>query len=426
MMRKLAIIADDLTGAMDSGVQLSKMGYTCRTVIDKKRVKEILEETDAAIFNTETRNVSPEISARQLEAVMKTVRKYGLELVYKKIDSTLRGNIGRELETILLHSEKELVIVSPALPRSGRTTKNGYHFINNVILTDTEMAEDYFSPIRQACIPDLIRAQTKIKTGVIGLREIEAGEKNVAVQIETLYSLGYGIIVADAVKTDHLKIIADAVARTNINILLCGSAGLIEKSDNFIRKVFQEGKDDFVVVVSGSPSETTDIQIKESRKNKSIKTIILNTDNIFSARKRNSEITRIENKIRSAVTNHKAIIIGVPGERKSGKIRQSKNGEDTFGENSTALGNTLAELFLFILRLRRPCGAVIVGGDTVLSLCKAVGAHSMAIQKEIEPYVPLGLLKGGSFTNMPVVTKAGGLGTPTSIVDAIEYLQKEC
>ena len=83
--------------------------------------------------------------------------------IYKKIDSTLRGNIGAELDAIIDELNLKAVIVTPSFPAAGRVTLNERVFVNGVPLEKTEAAYDPIKPIKTSYIPDLIEEQTDKK-----------------------------------------------------------------------------------------------------------------------------------------------------------------------------------------------------------------------------------------------------------------------
>lgn len=410
-MKKLAIIADDLTGAMDAGVQLKKMGYKVCVAIGTKRIKELVAKTDVMVFDTESRNISPESAYQKVKAVVRFIKKHDLRLIYKKVDSSLRGNIGREIKAVLDFTDIKLIIIAPALPYNGRTTINGYHYINGIMLTKTEIASDCLAPVRSSYIPDIINSEQDAMATVVGIDSIKEGKEKIISEIKNAYHSGFNAMVADAERESHLKTIAEASRSCNIKTLLCGSAGLIENADNMLNKILPVKKNgekrilneqiktktaDFVVVISGSLSKITDIQIKQARKSKKTGTIILNTHiYFFSAEGRRREADRIEQKIQTFISNNKNIIIGVSRERTTKKPVCCKRDKNSFAKNSAILQKVLIRLLLKIISIKMPSGMIIIGGDTLLNICKGLDARGIEIKHELEPYIPAGDLKGG-------------------------------
>lgn len=75
------------------------------------------------------------------------------------MDSTLRGNIGAEIEA-LAGDDFPLVIVAIGAPSVGRTTIQGVCYVDKLPLIETEFASDPKSPIRSSRISDIISSQT--------------------------------------------------------------------------------------------------------------------------------------------------------------------------------------------------------------------------------------------------------------------------
>ena len=66
---------------------------------------------------------------------------------------------------------------------------------------------------------------------------------------------------------------------------------------------------------------------------------------------------------------------------------------------------------------------VITGGDTALHVLNALKAKGIDLEEEVLPGIPLGRLIGGKASDIPVITKAGGFGTPTALLEVIQHLQ---
>ena len=116
-MTKIVIIADDMTGALDSGVKLAAQGISSAAIIDRGFDIASLDAT-ALIINTESRHVSAEEAYKRVFDAAKKAYLSGADIIYKKLDSTLRGNIGAELQAASDACEKRHIVLAPALPQS--------------------------------------------------------------------------------------------------------------------------------------------------------------------------------------------------------------------------------------------------------------------------------------------------------------------
>ena len=101
------VIADDLTGANDTGVQFSKQGYSTQVAILSDTQSQHLASTlsqealDVLVIDTETRDADAAAARARIRAVLASLYLQPGDIVYKKIDSTLRGQIGVELDECL-------------------------------------------------------------------------------------------------------------------------------------------------------------------------------------------------------------------------------------------------------------------------------------------------------------------------------------
>ena len=114
----LALIADDLTGACDAGVQFAERGFATIVWLDP----EPREGAQLTVVTTNSRNDPPEVARRK---VADACRVLGT-VVFKKIDSTLYGNIVPEIEAALDACGFAEAWLAPAYPAQGRTVHDGW------------------------------------------------------------------------------------------------------------------------------------------------------------------------------------------------------------------------------------------------------------------------------------------------------------
>ncbi|MHB1159801.1 MAG: four-carbon acid sugar kinase family protein, partial [Chloroflexota bacterium] len=111
-MVRLGIVADDLTGAMDTGVQFAKEGLHTVVMLGEGA----LPEAEMVVISTDSRDEPADEAYRR-------AKEAGLRLagraIYKKLDSTLRGNLGPEIEGLLDGLGLGRALVAPAFPSSG-------------------------------------------------------------------------------------------------------------------------------------------------------------------------------------------------------------------------------------------------------------------------------------------------------------------
>ena len=166
-MLTLLIIADDFTGALDTGVQFAEAGAKVRVVTDIGYDFEQLDsEVQVLVMDAETRHIDPKQAYGRIFEITKRAVSSGIPYIYKKTDSALRGNIGSELSAVLDASGAEILPFLPAFPEMGRTTKKGIHYIDKVPVAESVFGADPFEPVRSSYIPDIIAEQSKTRVCV--------------------------------------------------------------------------------------------------------------------------------------------------------------------------------------------------------------------------------------------------------------------
>ncbi|MBE0699979.1 MAG: four-carbon acid sugar kinase family protein, partial [Anaerolineaceae bacterium] len=142
-----AIIADDLSGALDSGVQFARFGFATRLMLRN------IEPWPVVVINTASRELAPEDAARRCR---QATRSLSGRKLYKKIDSTLRGQVGVEIEAVLAESGCTKAVVCPAAPLQGRVVRGGQIYVNGVLLHESGFRDDPSFPARTSSITGLI------------------------------------------------------------------------------------------------------------------------------------------------------------------------------------------------------------------------------------------------------------------------------
>jgi hypothetical protein len=153
-MISLLILADDFTGALDTGVQFAKRGMTVRVLTADRLSFSKPPDIDALVVDAETRHISPEDA---YGGTFELVRKLGpfAEHIYIKTDSGLRGNIGSVLKAAMDASGVDFLPFIPAYPDTGRITENGVHYVNGVPVNESVFGSDPFNPVKSPLVKDL-------------------------------------------------------------------------------------------------------------------------------------------------------------------------------------------------------------------------------------------------------------------------------
>ncbi|MEF8842406.1 MAG: four-carbon acid sugar kinase family protein [Haloarculaceae archaeon] len=209
------VVADDLTGAMDTGHEFAARGHPTTVAVG----------TDGAckegvlVVNTDSRYLS---ASEARSAVERAVRDTPARVVYKKVDSTLRGNLTAEIEGALDATGSDCALVAPAFPAGGRLTACGFHLVEGTLVTDTDAGQDPEKPVPSAHLPTLLGAGER-PVRHVGVETVARGPDAVA---EVFGDAAGAILACDAVHDDHLAALARGAARSGRAVVYVGSAGL--------------------------------------------------------------------------------------------------------------------------------------------------------------------------------------------------------
>ena len=233
----IGIVADDLTGANDTALQFKLNGADTNILLNKDIEPKLSSFEQAWAISTESRNIAPEDAFEKVKAATEMfVEKINPDYFYKKIDSTVRGNIAVEVLSMLEVLGWDAAVIMPAFPQEGRTTVGGYHLLKGVPIERTEMAIDPHSPITESHLPTMLKTQLgeKLETLVdsINLQTVMDGAGPILKTINEKINAGAKIIIADAVSTTDLEQIILAMEKSNYKLLPVGTAAAAKVLSN--------------------------------------------------------------------------------------------------------------------------------------------------------------------------------------------------
>jgi uncharacterized protein YgbK (DUF1537 family) len=220
-MVELLVLADDFTGAIDTGVQFAQQSVP---TLVSNRFQQLdqgaIQDFSVFVIDIESRHIPPKEAESRVIETVELALDNGIRSFYKKTDSTLRGNIGSELSALLEAAGASVLAFIPAYPKNGRTTVAGTQFVNGVLLHRSSYSMDLQNPVRTSYIPDIIAAQTPIP-----VRVVEHAE---SMQFECNSAAGKRIIVFDARTDEDLRSIANHLKRLGFLQVSAGCAGFAE------------------------------------------------------------------------------------------------------------------------------------------------------------------------------------------------------
>ncbi|XEC95924.1 four-carbon acid sugar kinase family protein [Paenibacillus tarimensis] len=428
---KIAVIADDLTGAGDTGIQLGKKGMAVSVLLDIRQTASAA--ADAVVFDTDSRSVPKTEAYRRVQAVCSWIRQLQeIDLVYKKIDSTFRGNIGTEMDSVYDAFQPDFVVLAPSYPRFGRIVKNGQLFVHGIPLHETDTAKDPKNPVTLSSIPELVRQQTARRLAAIPLAALRGDREQMSRMLKLYKEEGTAYLLFDAENETDLKTIVSIFRREEYKVVWSGSAGLADALSGQWNSGSQ-GKNDVlspaggrVLTVVGSVSTCSRIQLERVLRRPDVHGIKMCSNLILKDEERRKEMERIAG-IAEAIplSEQKHIVLyssGSPHEVREAVDTGARLGMNA-GEVSSSVSRALGEAAARIIAAQRLRNLVLTGGDTARQVLLQLGASEIELIDEVEPGIPVGRLSGED--SCFVITKAGGFGNDDSLNNAIDILKAE-
>jgi len=410
--RNLAIIADDLTGACDVGAQFAKQGFSTSVLLGSRRLETLRNASnELLVFDTETRNGSAKRAASRIRSLSFACKRAGIPLGYKKIDSTVRGNLGAELDSILNIFQRLAIVVSPAYPEYGRTVVNGTLLVNGEPIDRTEFANDPMSPVGSSNLKDLVHLQTDRSVDFIYLATVRKGPAKIAVAVRRSMRAGTRILCVDAKNRRDLWDIAHACSL--VGAIPCGSAGLAGEVAAAMEVPRRR-----TMVVSASVNSATMSELRAV--GSSIPLIKARAEALIASKDRQNEIRRIRNRVRAVLHSHNSVVVcsavGKADLRKMWPRNRTSTSRDPIAAG-------LADAVSPIILDEDVRGILVTGGEMASALFARINAKELTVEAEILPGIAVCDVTSGRAAGLKVITKAGGFGMRGSMIRLVRYLE---
>ncbi|KPK83540.1 MAG: hypothetical protein AMS27_12530 [Bacteroides sp. SM23_62_1] len=416
---RLLIIADDLTGSVDAGVHFAEKGINTTVIPDfsSEAGKDRLDKSlQVMVINTESRHIPAHEAAKRVSSAVRKGLSAGMNIIYKKTDSTLRGNIGAELEALSSTAGVKKLAFIPAYPLLKRYTREGLQYVANKLLHHTHFANDPLEPIKTSYIPDLLQEQTSSRllvvskpydryTGFSGNEDKE-------------------ILIFDCTTDKDLYRIGDFLKRNNLFNVIAGSAGIARViADQLSSPASKPEKINFsgpILILNGSLNPVSLNQVAYLAKDTSLKSILLDPE-IFNDREK-GVCEEICQEVINTAESGRDILIGSASSREGLYHYLNKiYGDQISGEVFSKAASFLGRLLACVLKEAHFGALIIIGGDTLMAMVRQMHINAISPLKEVLPGVALSKIL---ISNRPLllVTRPGGYGKQDNLKKIITYL----
>lgn len=409
---RILIIADDLSGAADCAIGFASAGMQTVVTLDP-----LHDKADAQVIaaDTDTRRLTPAHAAERTLAAYKALHQPGQRL-YKKIDSTLRGNWAAEVAA--LQPLAGLAIVAPAFPATGRTLLGGRVLVNGQPLetTDTWKLENADRPADiEAMLVD-----AGLSTAKLGLDTLRGDKKILERHITEIAGNGTQALIVDAQTEDDLLTLARLTASMEQPLFWIGSGGLAREIASLAG----------VSAAGFTASEPTALENSQAP-------ILIMVGSLSGVCERQCALLKERGGVSELVVPPEVLRQGMThadwalwqtriGERLDGwsDLLLRIGRDEAFDPQEGAQLSTRLAL-LVEPHFAKVGGLIATGGETARAILTTVGIDSLQLLTEIEAGVAFARPTVSRQGHRPgIVTKAGAFGTDHALYAAWQHLSE--
>jgi 3-dehydrotetronate 4-kinase len=417
----LGAVADDLTGATDLALMLSREGMRTVQVIGVPAIGFDHGDADAVVVALKSRTIpAAEAVSMSLATAKALVAGGARQIVFKycsTFDSTPAGNIGPVAQALLGHLDEKLTIACPAFPDNRRTVYRGHLFVGDALLSDSPMRDHPLTPMTDANLVRVLQAQTSVKVGLVPFETVELGPDAIRAAFDEAKFRGDRMLVVDALTNAHLRAIGAAAA--GMKLVTGGSgiamglpqvfedAGLLKRAAPGAGFEAPPGRS---AMLAGSCSVATRRQVEHAI---AAGVPALRVDPIEI----DAGSVTVDSVMRWVEGAAAAPLVYTSAAPDDMRIAQQRLGRERAG--------AIVEQFLAdvagALRDQGYRRFVIAGGETSGAVVAALGVSALRIGPEIDPGVPWTVSIGGA-ADFALALKSGNFGAEDFLLKAWDRL----
>lgn len=429
MTTRIGILADDLTGASDTGLQFRQAGLRTWVVTRLPRgLDPMPDEIEVLSINTASRHLSGRQASERARDALAWLKSQGCRSFYKKLDSTLRGPIAAEIAALRRDLGSDLAVVAPAFPQAGRTTLGGYQLVGGVPVSLTAYGQDPLYPVTESHLPTLL-AEGGERVGLVEWKTVTEGPAAIAAAFARMVACEVRTVVVDAVRPEDLGAIATAIHHAPYMVLPAGSAGLAAAlcatrtgMPRFTGADLPKGRllgklpPVFIVNGSANPVSLEQLQALDPDVRKvvaDVRQLLLIDD---------EEVERLIRQVLQGLLAGKDVLLTTAVSLE--QVRRDQALGTDLGLSPFQVGHHLSEVVGRLVKRVVTQGEVthlvLVGGETAASVCAQLPGDRLEILDEVLPAIPCSQLIG---TPLRIVTKSGGFGHPDALREIVARMR---
>jgi len=365
-MQPVRILADDLTGALDTAGCFASAVSPLTVMFDAA----LLPDGKRWAASTESRDLAESEAVARNARFLPIFARHG-GIAFKKIDSLLRGHVAAEIALHVRQGDFDTTIIAPAFPALGRVTRNGRQWAKLA-------GQNSYGMVGPDLVSDFARFGIDLKLGLSSAPQ--SGSPR--------------IFLVDAETDGDLKTIVDAGLRCG-RVLWCGCAGLAD--------ILAGGDEPAtapiaprMLVICGTRHPVASLQIEQLEAYENAACVSLRP---------NSDLAAVARTVNERLRDGRwaALVADLP--------------ELSADAARGMLDRMMEGLFP---QLDRPDALFVMGGDTLAICCEALGARSLAVQGLLERGIPISEFADGAWAGMTVISKSGAFGAENTFIRIME------
>lgn len=414
----LGCIADDLTGASDLALTLSREGMRTIQLIGLPERGESFGDADAVVVSLKSRTIPAREAVEQSLAAGRALLAGGATQLFFKycstFDSTDAGNIGPVADALLDLVGEKNAFVCPAFPTNKRTVYQGHLFVGDRLLSESPMAHHPLTPMRDSDLVRVLARQTKRPVGLVDHATVREGHEAVLVAV----AKAEGFLIADAITDDDLRVLGRAAE--DMRLVTGGSGIALGLPDNFRRQgrlTVRDAKGSFrmpegrAVILAGSCSTATRGQVARAIE-AGTPALKLDPVEIAQSRQTAGDVARF---VTGQPASGPAPLVYSSDDPEAVETVQNQLGREKAG---TLVEKLLSDVAV-LLAGQGFSRFVVAGGETSGAVVNALGVKGLQIGPEIDPGVPW-TLSIDAKRPMALALKSGNFGAPDFFLRSLE------
>lgn len=422
-MITLLIIADDFTGALDTGVQFAASGANTRVVTYANYdFRQVEPEVQVLVMDAETRHLNANEAYDVVYDIIQRAIAFQIPYLYKKTDSALRGNIGSELTAMLQASGEKALFFLPAFPKMNRQTKEGIHYIDGVPVDESVFGKDPFEPVICSYIPDLIENQSNVKVSVAALESFEQNAK----EINGLSRDERELYILDAQTDSQLEAWGRFLKESNQLKVTAGCAGFAAVLPRLLGLIGENRKEikmlSKLLVICGSVNPITVVQLDYAQDHGFLRIRLKPEERLEQAYWTSAAGLRKLIQIKELSEKHPYLILdsndltGCAETKEYAKVHNL-----SLDDIRVRIAASFGHILEYLLKNKLESTLMITGGDTLLGCMEQLGVREMEPICELAPGTVLSqfVMNGKKYQ---VISKSGGFGQETLLVDMTDKI----